>query len=28
VLRGLGLTDTEIDDLRARKVIGERALNA
>jgi crotonobetainyl-CoA:carnitine CoA-transferase CaiB-like acyl-CoA transferase len=28
VLRGLGLTDDEIDDLRARKVIGERALNA
>jgi crotonobetainyl-CoA:carnitine CoA-transferase CaiB-like acyl-CoA transferase len=28
VLRGLGLTDTEIDSLRARKVIGERALNA
>jgi crotonobetainyl-CoA:carnitine CoA-transferase CaiB-like acyl-CoA transferase len=28
VLRGLGLTDAEIDDLRARKVIGERALNA
>ena len=27
VLRGLGLTDNEIDDLRARKVIGERALN-
>ena len=28
VLGGLGLTDAEIDDLRARKVIGERALNA
>ena len=28
VLRGLGLTDNEIDDLRARKVIGEKALNA
>ena len=28
VLRGLGLTDEEIDGLRARKVIGERALNA
>jgi crotonobetainyl-CoA:carnitine CoA-transferase CaiB-like acyl-CoA transferase len=28
VLRGLGLTDDEIEDLRARKVIGERALNA
>ena len=28
VLRGLGLTDAEIDGLRARKVIGERALNA
>jgi crotonobetainyl-CoA:carnitine CoA-transferase CaiB-like acyl-CoA transferase len=28
VLRGLGFTDAEIDDLRARKVIGERALNA
>ncbi len=28
VLRGLGLTDDEIDDLRARKVIGEKALNA
>ena len=28
VLRGLGLTGEEIDDLRARKVIGERALNA
>ncbi len=28
VLRGLGLTDDEIDDLRARKVIGETALNA
>ncbi len=28
VLRGLGLTDDEIDDLRARKIIGETALNA
>jgi crotonobetainyl-CoA:carnitine CoA-transferase CaiB-like acyl-CoA transferase len=28
VLRGLGLTDAEIDSLRARKVIGERALNS
>jgi crotonobetainyl-CoA:carnitine CoA-transferase CaiB-like acyl-CoA transferase len=28
VLRGLGFTDAEIDDLRARKVIGDRALNA
>ena len=28
VLGGLGLTDAEIQDLRARKVIGERALNA
>ncbi len=28
VLRGLGLTGDELDDLRARKVIGERALNA
>jgi crotonobetainyl-CoA:carnitine CoA-transferase CaiB-like acyl-CoA transferase len=28
VLGGLGLTSDEIDDLRARKVIGERALNA
>jgi crotonobetainyl-CoA:carnitine CoA-transferase CaiB-like acyl-CoA transferase len=28
VLGGLGLTDDQIDDLRARKVIGERALNA
>jgi len=28
VLGGLGLTDTEIDDLRERKVIGETALNA
>lgn len=28
VLRGLGLTGEEINDLRARKVIGERALNA
>ncbi len=28
ILRGLGLTDDEIDDLRARKVIGETALNA
>jgi crotonobetainyl-CoA:carnitine CoA-transferase CaiB-like acyl-CoA transferase len=28
VLRGLGLTSDEIDDLRARKVIGETALNA
>jgi crotonobetainyl-CoA:carnitine CoA-transferase CaiB-like acyl-CoA transferase len=27
VLRGLGLTGDEIGDLRARKVIGERALN-
>ena len=28
VLSSLGLTDDEIDDLRARNVIGERALNA
>ena len=28
VLRGLGLTDDEIDDLRARNVIGETPLNA
>ena len=28
VLRGLGLTGDEIDDLRARRVIGETALNA
>ena len=28
VLRGLGLTDDEINELRARKVIGETALNA
>jgi crotonobetainyl-CoA:carnitine CoA-transferase CaiB-like acyl-CoA transferase len=28
ILRGLGLTDAEIADLRARRVIGERALNA
>lgn len=28
ILRGLGLTDGEIEDLRARQVIGERALNA
>jgi crotonobetainyl-CoA:carnitine CoA-transferase CaiB-like acyl-CoA transferase len=28
ILRGLGLTDDEIADLRARRVIGERALNA
>ena len=28
VLRGLGLSDDEIDDLRARRVIGETALNA
>ncbi|WP_123024495.1 CaiB/BaiF CoA transferase family protein [Mycolicibacterium stellerae] len=28
VLRGLGLSEHEIDDLRARKVIGEKALNA
>ncbi len=28
VLKELGLTDAEIDSLRARKVIGERALNA
>ena len=28
VLRGLGLSDGEIDDLRARRVIGETALNA
>ena len=28
VLSGLGLTDAEIDSLRARNVIGERALNA
>jgi crotonobetainyl-CoA:carnitine CoA-transferase CaiB-like acyl-CoA transferase len=27
VLRGLGLTDGDIDDLRARGIIGERALN-
>ena len=28
ILRGLGLTDEEIGDLRARNVIGETALNA
>jgi crotonobetainyl-CoA:carnitine CoA-transferase CaiB-like acyl-CoA transferase len=28
ILRGLGLTDDELDDLRARRVIGETALNA
>jgi crotonobetainyl-CoA:carnitine CoA-transferase CaiB-like acyl-CoA transferase len=28
ILRGLGLTDDEIEDLRARRVIGESALNA
>ncbi len=28
VLRGLGLTGDEIDDLRARRVIGDTALNA
>jgi crotonobetainyl-CoA:carnitine CoA-transferase CaiB-like acyl-CoA transferase len=28
ILRGLGLTDDELDDLRARRVIGEKALNA
>ncbi len=28
ILRGLGLTDDELDDLRARHVIGETALNA
>ena len=28
VLRGLGVSDDEIDDLRARRVIGETALNA
>ena len=28
ILHGLGLTGDEIDDLRARHVIGETALNA
>jgi crotonobetainyl-CoA:carnitine CoA-transferase CaiB-like acyl-CoA transferase len=28
ILRGLGLTDDELDDLRAQRVIGETALNA
>jgi crotonobetainyl-CoA:carnitine CoA-transferase CaiB-like acyl-CoA transferase len=28
ILRGLGLTDDELDDMRARRVIGETALNA
>ncbi len=28
ILRGLGLTDDELGDLRARRVIGETALNA
>jgi crotonobetainyl-CoA:carnitine CoA-transferase CaiB-like acyl-CoA transferase len=28
ILRGVGLTDDELDDLRARRVIGESALNA
>ncbi|WP_442008528.1 CaiB/BaiF CoA transferase family protein [Mycobacterium sp. 2YAF39] len=28
ILRGLGLSDEEIEDLRARRVIGEAALNA
>jgi crotonobetainyl-CoA:carnitine CoA-transferase CaiB-like acyl-CoA transferase len=28
ILRGLGVTDDELDDLRARHVIGESALNA
>jgi crotonobetainyl-CoA:carnitine CoA-transferase CaiB-like acyl-CoA transferase len=28
ILRGLGLTDDELDELRARHVIGETALNA
>jgi crotonobetainyl-CoA:carnitine CoA-transferase CaiB-like acyl-CoA transferase len=28
ILRGLGLTGDELDDLRARRVIGETALNA
>jgi crotonobetainyl-CoA:carnitine CoA-transferase CaiB-like acyl-CoA transferase len=28
VLRGIDLTDDELDDLRARRVIGETALNA
>jgi len=28
VLRGLGLTDDEIENLRAHHVIGETALNA
>lgn len=27
VLHGLGLSDDEIEDLRARRVIGETALN-
>jgi crotonobetainyl-CoA:carnitine CoA-transferase CaiB-like acyl-CoA transferase len=28
VLKGLGLTDAEIEDLRARQIIGDAALNA
>jgi crotonobetainyl-CoA:carnitine CoA-transferase CaiB-like acyl-CoA transferase len=28
ILRGLGLTDDELEDLRAKRVIGETALNA
>jgi crotonobetainyl-CoA:carnitine CoA-transferase CaiB-like acyl-CoA transferase len=28
ILRGLGLTDDELDDLHARRIIGETALNA
>ncbi len=28
ILRGLGLTDDELDDLRAQHVIGETPLNA
>ena len=28
ILRGLGLTDDEIEDLRTQRVIGETALNA
>jgi crotonobetainyl-CoA:carnitine CoA-transferase CaiB-like acyl-CoA transferase len=28
ILRGLGLSDQEIEDLRGRRVIGETALNA
>jgi hypothetical protein len=27
-LRGLGLTDDQLDELRAQHVIGEKALNA